>query len=476
LRGLKNLSETRSWNDFDPEAYAQYVEDQNCEKSVAARFCRPQSRHGVTAKYGLNIITNQFLIQEGCMIRVLAIFIFASIISISSTPVSAQPGGFGWGPKPDPKLAGKKIVNKLALYNASEYGSKKTGQLITHEKLKKEIIEAVRSDILSAYSKKCPVQSPVVSQDYAALISIILENDEGSSKWDDGVLEYQYAVSIPISDSAKILCIISNDNNLIEMIKKNQKRADDALAVIFQLQAGSYDKNKQREYDRAVNIIKATNYLRAGILSGALKDSEAALDAYEDALKLYPGFSEAYYQRAGLYRGMSRKQEAVSEYSQAIKYDRNETSYYIGRGICYFDMDQKEDAVKDFNHVINLKPSNTVLFTAYTARGNIYESKKDDRKALRDYTKAIELNPKAAKIYFRKGLLNRKLKYYEDSVRDFNQAIELEKNPAEAYFERGTTYAYLGDKEKVLNDFKKAAKLGSSRARKFLDGKNISWE
>ncbi len=38
----KNQSETRSWNDFDPEAYHKYVEDRNRETSVAAKVFRPQ--------------------------------------------------------------------------------------------------------------------------------------------------------------------------------------------------------------------------------------------------------------------------------------------------------------------------------------------------------------------------------------------------------------------------------------------------
>ena len=49
----KNQSETRSWNDFDPEAYAQYGEDQNRETSVAARFLKSQQVS--TAKSGLKV-------------------------------------------------------------------------------------------------------------------------------------------------------------------------------------------------------------------------------------------------------------------------------------------------------------------------------------------------------------------------------------------------------------------------------------
>lgn len=286
------------------------------------------------------------------MIRVLVAFIF--FILVNPLPASAQPGGFGRGIKPDPKLAGKKIVNKLALYNASKYDNKKTGQLITHEKLKREIIEVIRFDILSSYIKECPVQSPAVSQDYAALISIILKNDEGSSKWDDGVLEYQYAVSVPISDSAKILCVISNDNNLIETIKKNQKRADDALATIFKFQNDSYDKNMQETYDRAVNIFEATNYLKEGIVSDALGDLEDALDAYDEAVELSPKAVEIYFRKGLLNRKLENYEESVKDFNRVIEMEKNFSDAYFERGTTYAYLGNREKVLDDFKTAARL--------------------------------------------------------------------------------------------------------------------------
>ena len=409
------------------------------------------------------------------MKRVLFFSILLSVICIY-TPVYAQMGGFGMGPKQNPALQGKTVVNKLVLYNASKYDSKKSGQLIAHEKLKREIIEVVRMDILSSYSRECRVQLPIVSQNSATLISTLFRAEEGKTDWDSGVLEYQLATVVSTSGLARILCSMSKDINLLNIIIKSQKRADDALDTIGQLQYGSYDKNKQGDYDRAVNIIKAVNSFKEGVFSEVFQESGDALDSYEDAVKLYPGFSEAYYQIAEIYRSKKKIEKAIENYGQAIRFDNNEANYYLARGVCYFDEGRKDNAMNDFNHVIDLKPPDSVLFTAYAARGNIYEMDKDDQKALQDYTKATELNRKAADIFFRKGLLNRKLKNYEDAVKDFDQVIELDGNKADAYYERGYTYAFLGDKKQVLSDYKTAAALGNADARDFLKKNNISWE
>ncbi len=265
------------------------------------------------------------------MIRVSVIFIFfLSIACINPVPVSAQMGRFGaGGPKKGSKPAGKKIINKITLYNSSEYDDKKSAQLITHEKLKREVIEAVKYDIMSFYRRECPAQASIDSQDYSTLISTLINNKEGSSTWDDGVLEYRLAFGISISYYAKILCAVSNDSKLLTIIKKGQKRADDAFDTIRQLQNNPYSKSKQDEYDRAVNVVKATNYFKEGILSEILKDSEEALEAYEDALDLYPGFSEVYFQRAELYHAMSKKEEAVNDYKQAARLGNEKAKNFL---------------------------------------------------------------------------------------------------------------------------------------------------
>jgi len=407
------------------------------------------------------------------MNRVLFFFMFIGFIILYSISASAQERGMGG---PNPALEGKKIINKIVRYEASEYDDKKSGEMIASERIKRASIEGIRDDIMSSYNKECPVKSTIDSRDFITLVSPSLKYGKGAANWDDGVLEYQEGKAFVLSDLAKILCYISNDETLIQYIKKNQKKADEALTKIGQLQNASYDNNKQSVYDRAVNIFQATNYFKQGILSGIFKYPEKAIGAYTDAIEIYPQFSEAFYQRALLYRNLSENQKAILDYDQAIKLDKNEANYYASRGACHYDINNLKLAMKDFDRVIKLNPSPSTLYTAYAVRGSIYERNGEDEKALQDYTQAIKINTKAVDLYFRKGLINRRLRNYKESVDDFCNVIDLNSDHADAYFERGTTYAYLKDKKNVLKDFKSAAKLGNAEAMEFLKSKNIKWD
>jgi tetratricopeptide (TPR) repeat protein len=89
----------------------------------------------------------------------------------------------------------------------------------------------------------------------------------------------------------------------------------------------------------------------------------------------------------------------------------------------------------------------------------------DDRGALADYNKAIELNPKLAIAYLNRGSLKeREIFNDEEALADYNKAIELDPNNAVAYYMRGKLNR-ISDTGKALADFSKAIELDP----KFVD-------
>jgi Tfp pilus assembly protein PilF len=55
---------------------------------------------------------------------------------------------------------------------------------------------------------------------------------------------------------------------------------------------------------------------------------------------------------------------------------------------------------------------------------------------------------------------------YKGAVRDFSKAIELEEDYADAYFQRSLCYKRIGKAEESASDMKKAAQLGHPRAQR----------
>jgi tetratricopeptide (TPR) repeat protein len=63
---------------------------------------------------------------------------------------------------------------------------------------------------------------------------------------------------------------------------------------------------------------------------------------------------------------------------------------------------------------------------------------------------------------------------HQKAIKDFDKAIELNPKDADAYSNRGFTYGKLGDSGKAIRDLKTAARLGHKAAQDFLQSKGIS--
>ena len=63
------------------------------------------------------------------------------------------------------------------------------------------------------------------------------------------------------------------------------------------------------------------------------------------------------------------------------------------------------------------------------SRADIFASQGKNKKAIADYTIAIELKPKWAEVYYNRGLAFKAHGQQDEAVKDFSKAIEL--NPKE---------------------------------------------
>jgi tetratricopeptide (TPR) repeat protein len=61
----------------------------------------------------------------------------------------------------------------------------------------------------------------------------------------------------------------------------------------------------------------------------------------------------------------------------------------------------------------------------------------------------------------------------QDAIKNFDKAIKLDPTFSRPYFFRGHTLLKLDQKEQALEDFKKAASLGDNDAKNYLKKKGI---
>ena len=85
-------------------------------------------------------------------------------------------------------------------------------------------------------------------------------------------------------------------------------------------------------------------------------------------------------------------------------------------------------------------------------------------KAIADYNKFIELNPKLAEAYRKRGMAYEDNRQYDKAISDFTKIIKLKPKDVEAYDLRAYAYESKGQDDKAIADFDKAIEIIYSRA------------
>lgn len=105
---------------------------------------------------------------------------------------------------------------------------------------------------------------------------------------------------------------------------------------------------------------------------------------------------------------------------------------------------------------------NQELVNKYYTRGIAFSEKGKVDRAIEDYTKAIELNPKFAEAYYQRGRAYAKNGELDKAIADYTIAIERNPEYADAYYNRGGAFLRLGEHKSAKADLTTARNMGAN--------------
>lgn len=104
----------------------------------------------------------------------------------------------------------------------------------------------------------------------------------------------------------------------------------------------------------------------------------------------------------------------------------------------------------------------------FFARGYAYMRGGNYRSALKDFTKAIEVNPEHQDAYLQRSSIFLKLDKPKEAIEDIKKALEIKPGSALAFLNLGLAYEKLGKKKEARKYLLKAANMGDKIAQKYL--------
>jgi tetratricopeptide (TPR) repeat protein len=133
-------------------------------------------------------------------------------------------------------------------------------------------------------------------------------------------------------------------------------------------------------------------------------DHDRAIQDCDQAIRLHPGYLDAYLFRGHAYFNKGDNDRAIQDYDQAVALGSNGANTFVQRGAAYHMKGDNARAIQDLDQAIMLSPNDA---TAFYIRGAAYEAEKDNSHAIQDYGQAIRLVPRFAASLYRRGVLEK---------------------------------------------------------------------
>ncbi len=185
------------------------------------------------------------------------------------------------------------------------------------------------------------------------------------------------------------------------------------------------DLNKAIELDGKNMVLLAE---RATVLT-LLNQFDKSINDWVAALKLSPNNSFIINQLGIVLMKKGNFAKAAEAFSQSSRLNRNDPVAHSNLGFALKATGKFADAVKAFSDAIQLAPEGTAQFNVvhtYFGRGVSERELKDFPSAIKDLSKAIQLNGKDGEFWFERGLAYQGNGSADAAKDDFNEAIKLD--------------------------------------------------
>lgn len=267
-----------------------------------------------------------------------------------------------------------------------------------------------------------------------------------------------------------------------DYMRLNDMYENTNIDVLFALATiETYFKNANNLVALIPKIIKlentAQNYLRLSDLAAEVHQELLAIDLLEKAFSIEPNNWNILSKKSRLYFETGDHENARKGFEKLYEIDKvnKEYPFYLAR--IYYKNNEYNRALIYLNNIIDKEiDKSKVDYRVLHLLGDVYKKMQVHSQAFQKYNETKEileklaandssLLPELAMIYNKTGMtwLERAVEFndkkgstLQNALKDFEKAVELDPGNGESYANLGKTYEFLGDIEKAVYYFYEA--------------------
>jgi tetratricopeptide (TPR) repeat protein len=229
--------------------------------------------------------------------------------------------------------------------------------------------------------------------------------------------------------------------------------ADRIVACTALIKMVNLDSDKMDAY-----YSRGQAYFLTGALDNAISDASEAIKLGSYYVQSYLARADAYEKKGQIAYANADRAQAVKIASENIAQEPTSGYGYTVRAWAYHSIGDDSKSAADATNAVKLAPND--LQTLAEA-GDIFSELGRNDDAVKAYTNAIAVQP-LARIYRDRGWIYHLQGLEGHAVRDLTRAVEMNPSDPYAYGMRGKVFETVGNRVAAIADYRKAAKLNSN--------------
>ena len=252
----------------------------------------------------------------------------------------------------------------------------------------------------------------------------------------------------------------------LQMGKTREAREQFDLALKLEPNSDLYKRERENSLKIEKYLSNGKSFLEQSLYKEASNEMDLAFQIAPHSVPLKLCKIEALI-------GLKELDTAAKEASVILRdIDNNNSEALFLRGQALYYAGSTESGLSHVTQALMIDPDNQKCLQFRKQIKKIEQLKEEGNKLLRagkfqesydEYSKAIEIDPKNANLnavlYCNRAAAATKLGKHQVAIKDATKAIELNENYTKAYIRRGSSYVELEQYEDAMRDYSKAHEL-----------------
>ena len=181
----------------------------------------------------------------------------------------------------------------------------------------------------------------------------------------------------------------------------------------------------------------------------------------EILLQRFPNSAMLHNMQGGAYLAVKNHEAAIASYKQALEINPKLAEAHYNLALCYKSIGDKETEIQSYRAALSIKSD---YAEAYANMGNAFASQENHDAAIQSFKKALAIKPDWAEIHNNLGNVFIDKKEFEAGIASFRQAIKRKADYFQAHANMGVAYQHSGDYEAAINSYKQSIEISPTYA------------